>query len=79
MPRGVGASTPTPFELSYSSKVIWKLILVRRFLTTSIRCSNSIRRFIEPPFYSGRFATPLFTRDFAFLESGTQNYANGDL
>jgi hypothetical protein len=51
MPRELAALTANPFESRYSSIVIWKLSLIRRFLT-STRLNSSVRRFIEPPFHS---------------------------
>ena len=50
--EGVGGlPTANPFESRYSSRVIWKVSLIRRFLI-STRLNSSIRRFIEPPFHS---------------------------
>jgi len=52
-----GVGPPTPIEPGYRSRVIWKVILVRRFLI-EIRCRTSIRRLIEPPFYSREICRP---------------------
>ncbi len=70
--EGVGGfGPPTPCLLSYRSRVIGKLILVRRFLM-EIRCRTSIRRLIEPPFYPRLNCRPRSWKA-GFCVSGVRN------
>ena len=76
--EGVGGlPTANPFESRYSSRVIWKVSLIRRFLI-STRLNSSIRRFIEPSFHSVlNLQTPLLYsgvlhEQTGFLQTGSR-------
>jgi hypothetical protein len=67
------ADRANPIELDYSSRVIWRLSLVRRFLI-EIRCSSSIRRYIRTSFLLQVNCRPRSNkRGFAHLEPGPKS------